>query len=132
MEKEILATEYVKQNGVDYDTLFSVLHSDALYDAVEEDGGKPYTGIVYETYLDGSLAYYCHFKNGFEDGKYVEFHKNGNLKSVEMMEHGQTKGGQKEWFENGNLKSISEFSNGKCLSYTKWDEEGHMIAEKKG
>ena len=72
----------------------------------EDEGGKPFTGLAYELYENGNLAYYCYYKNGFKEGNYVKFHHNGKVKSIDYMIKGQTRGIRKFGMKakNSNMK----------------------------
>lgn len=96
----------------------------------EDEGGKPFTGLAYELYENGNLAYYCYYKNGFKEGNYVKFHHNGKVKSIDYMIKGQTRGIRKIWYESEELKYEGTFKFGVCLKYTEWDKQGNIIRQK--
>ena len=66
--------------------------------------GKPFTGIVFENENDGSLSWEEEYIDGFQEGWYRSFHKNGKIKQ-QWKAHNNIiiSGTHKEWDENGNL-----------------------------
>ncbi|MEI2463257.1 toxin-antitoxin system YwqK family antitoxin [Niallia taxi] len=130
-DMDILNKEYVLTHGVDFDeALWFTSYSDEVLDNPEDEGGKPFTGLAYEVFDNGNLAYYCHYENGFAEGPNVKFYKNGIVKSIEYMIKGQTRGKRKVWHENGKLKYEGELKYGVCLKYSEWDNQGNLIGQK--
>lgn len=128
---DILNKDYVLTRGVDFDeNLWFTSYSDEILDNPEGNGGKPFTGLAYELYNNGNLAYYCQYKNGYAEGTNVKFYKSGMVKSTEYMIKGQTRGIRKVWHENGKLKYEGEFKYGVCLKYTEWDDQGKLTGQK--
>ncbi|WP_051827150.1 toxin-antitoxin system YwqK family antitoxin [Metabacillus indicus] len=128
---DVLGKEYVLKQGVNFDEeLWFTSYSDEVLDKPEEGNGKPFTGLAYELYENGDLAYYCYYYNGFKEGNNVKFHRNGKVKSIDYMIKGQTRGTRKIWYESGELKYEGEFKFGVCLKYTEWDEEGNVMRQK--
>jgi antitoxin component YwqK of YwqJK toxin-antitoxin module len=130
MENDILTKEYVIKNGIQFDELYNENESDRILNGPEEEGGSPFTGLTYELNDNGSLAYYCFYKNGLEYGDYVEFYDNGNLESRQYMKYGSINGKEKKWDIDGNLIFLGESAFGIKLSFKKWDSEGSLIEEK--
>ena len=130
MKNDILTKEYVLNNGVDFEELWNEYCSDRILDKPEDEGGKPFTGLVYELYNSGILAHYCFYKEGFSHGEYVKFYKSGNIKSRQYMKYGVITGEEEIWFENGMLKSVAEYEFGVCLNLKEWNEKGVLIKEK--
>ncbi|MBG0972970.1 hypothetical protein F3I02_30800 [Bacillus sp. SRB3LM] len=127
----VLSKEYVLEQGIDFDEeLWFTSYSDEVLDNPEDEDGKPFTGLAYELYENGNLAYYCYYKNGFKEGNYVKFHHNGKLKSIDYMIKGQTRGIRKIWYESEELKYEGTFKFGVCLKYTEWDKQGNIIRQK--
>lgn len=132
METNILTKEYVLNNGIDFDD--DILEQEYLSDRIlynsKESGIKPFTGLIYEIYPNGNLAYYCYYKNGFSDGDFIEFYNDGKIKSTQHMQRGRILGVEKIWYGNGMLKSESRYEYGVCLTFKEWDENGKLINEK--
>ena len=99
-------------------------------DNSKEVDGKPFTGLTYETYSNGNLAYYCYYKNGFKDGDFIEFYNDGKVKSMQYMQRGRTYGIRRILYNNGMLKSEARYEYGVCLTSKEWNEEGILIKEK--
>lgn len=128
---KILSKEEVLKQGINFDEeLWFTSYSDEVLDNPENEGGNPFTGLVYELYDNGDLAYYCYYKNGFKDGDYVKFHTNGKIRSIDYMVKGQTRGIRKKWYESEELMYEGEFIYGVCLRYTEWDKQGNIIRQK--
>lgn len=66
--------------------------------------GKPFTGIVYENEVDGSLAWEEEYLNSYQEGWTKYYYKNGKIKE-EYKSHNNkvVEGTFKEWDEKGNL-----------------------------
>lgn len=130
-KKDILSKEYVLNHGIDFDEeLWFTSYSDEVLDNPEDEGGKPFTGLAYELFDNGNIAYYCYYKNGFKEGDYIKFHNNGKVKSTDYMVEGQTRGIRKIWYESEELKFVGEYKFGICLKYTEWDKQGNIIGIK--
>ncbi|GKX32071.1 hypothetical protein SH1V18_45510 [Vallitalea longa] len=130
MGNNILTKENVMKNGVNFEKLYNEYCSDRILDKAEDKGGKLFTGLVYELNNNGQLAYYCFYKDGLENGQYVEFYENGNVQSVQHMKHGTIVGKEKIWFKNGMIKSVGEYEYGVCLNLKEWNEKGVLINQK--
>lgn len=128
---ELLSKEYVLENGTNFDVkLWFTSYSDEVLDNPEDEGGKPFTGLAYELYDNGNVAYYCNYKNGFKEGYFVKFYQNGNLKSIDNMVKGQTRGTRKIWYDSREKRYEGEFKFGVCLCGTEWDKQGNIIKQK--
>ena len=108
---EVLSKEYVKENGVLYDD--NVFYSEneewlALLDKTPELGGKPFTGLLYELYMNGIPRYYEYYREGFADGEYVTFYDNGAVASYCIMKGFAYVGDAYEWHRNGKLKRFDK------------------------
>ncbi len=54
-----------------------------------------------------------YFKTGKADGKWINFYKNGNLKSIRNWKDGKLNGKYIIYLENGNKVSEVDYTNGK-------------------
>lgn len=128
----ILSEDEVFKNGVEFDgdVCFSGLFGQQVYNRPMEEGGEPITGLVYEKYNNGHLAYYCYYENGFKNGEYVRFYKSLRIYKYCIMKNGQIRGKRTEWYENGDIKFIEYCKYGVVISYEKWDEKGNLIDKK--
>ncbi|MDQ0497026.1 toxin-antitoxin system YwqK family antitoxin [Paenibacillus brasilensis] len=128
----ILSMEEVLQEGIEFtdDVCFSGKNGQEVFDKPIEDGGNPISGLVFERYKNGNLAYYSYYENGIAEGEYVKFYENGKLESFQNMNKGVLLGRSTSWFENGAIKSIAECKYGFKLTYKEWDINGELITEK--
>jgi len=89
-----------------------------------------FTGIVYEFYPNGNMAYYMTLKEGAKHGDYAGFYKNGKLRRFSQMSYGTLTGKSFSWHENGILRSEKVGKFGCVISSKEWDENGALIKEK--
>ncbi|WP_339178553.1 toxin-antitoxin system YwqK family antitoxin [Bacillus sp. FSL R5-0560] len=129
-ENDKYTKDFVIKNGVNFDDLWYTSYSDEILDNPEDEGGKPFTGLAYELFENGSLMYFCHYKDGLAHGLNREFYKSGNIKCEEHLKYGLVNGKSVCWHENGNIKSISEVELSVNLVYKEWDENGKLLNEK--
>ncbi|GAA4033514.1 hypothetical protein GCM10022232_94120 [Streptomyces plumbiresistens] len=87
--------------------------------------GDPYTGEA-EEYLAGRLVSRVTYTDGFKDGPYREWYKDGTLSAEGVMRMGFVSGEFKRWHPNGVLaKRMINSQDGKTpLAEFEWDEEG--------
>ena len=129
MEYTNYTTEYIKSVGVDFNCLSYSYDGNFILDNPEDEGGKPFSGVAYELYQNGNLAYYCFYQNGLSHGVYRSFYENGNVKCQQMMQYGMVFGKMECFYENGMMKSSSNNEQGVQLSYKEWDNQGKLIVE---
>ncbi|MEO2211603.1 hypothetical protein ABGV40_12235 [Paenibacillus amylolyticus] len=132
IDVNILRMEDVLLTGIEFndDVCFSGNSGQEVFDKPIEDGGKPISGLLYERYDNGNLAYYSYYKNGLADGDYVNYYESGRISSFQKMSKGVITGEFISWFENGNHKSIANYKYGFAITYREWDIEGVLINEK--
>ena len=58
MEFNILSQDYIKENGIPFEGDIWWEDDGLLYDKPESERGKPFSGLLYETYNDGAIAFY--------------------------------------------------------------------------
>lgn len=87
--------------------------------------GEPFTGEV-EEYLAGHRVSLVTYKDGFRDGPYREWYKDGTLSAEGVMRKGFVSGEFKRWHPNGVLaKHMINSEDGRTpLAEFEWDEEG--------
>lgn len=132
LEFNVISKEVVLLEGIEFDgeVCYSGKNGQEVFDKPLEDGGKPVSGLLYERFKNGNLAYYSYYKNGVADGDYVKFYENGEVESYEQMNKGVILGRSTSWYENGAVKSIAECKYGFKLTYREWNINGDLIAEK--
>jgi hypothetical protein len=102
----ILSEDEVFEKGIEFDgdiVCFSGVHGVQVYNRPMEEGGEPVTGLVYEKYNNGHIAYYCYYENGIKNGECVRFYESTKIKEYYIMDHGTICGENIEWDENGNF-----------------------------
>ncbi|MCM3569787.1 hypothetical protein [Neobacillus mesonae] len=131
LEIQLLSKDEVLINGVNFDEkLWFTSYSDEVIDNPEDKGGKPFSGLAFELYDNGNLAYYGYYRNGLKEGPFVEFYPSGKIKGYRIMDGGTVKGKEIMWFENGQKAYEGESRVGRRLTYTKWNETGEIIEQK--
>ncbi|MCR8844068.1 hypothetical protein NQ117_10260 [Paenibacillus sp. SC116] len=129
---DILPVEFVLSNGIEFtgDVCYSGVYGQEVFNKPLDEGGIPISGILYERYKNGSLAYYAYYKNGMSDGDNVNYYESGKVTSFQQMSNGVISGKKITWFENGNIKSKEEYKYGFCVTYRQWSEAGELVTEK--
>ena len=131
MERAAIDEATILKKGINFDNLSFEYCSDRILDNYEEEGGKPFTGITYELYDNDRISYYCYYVNGFSEGNFVKFYKDGTIRSISKMKRGQCIE-EIEWYQDGKIKENGIYNCGICISNKKWDEQGNLISEKGG
>ncbi len=104
--------------------------------------GEIYTGFQVTSYPNG-VARTSEFKNGLQDGRTFDVHKNGQLMSEYFYSKGKKIGIHKGWYESGNPRFWYEYNDrgenngthwewqedGKVYSISKYDN-GNLIGQK--
>jgi len=72
--------------------------------------GLPFTGILQESFPDGTLNSEVQCVNGYPEGVEREYYPNGQLREESYIKYNLPYGIMKEWDENGNL--INEYDWG--------------------
>lgn len=120
----LLSKEYVIENGTYFDG--ENIHWND-YCICKQDN-TPFTGLLYETYNNGQIAYYGYIKNGIDEEDKVFFYRNGQIKSYCKMYLGAYYGKSYIFYENGQLKEMREKSKDyKNEWIKKWDENGTLL-----
>jgi antitoxin component YwqK of YwqJK toxin-antitoxin module len=91
--------------------------------------GRPFTGVLYELYPDGTLHYEGEHVGGFPSGYLREWWPNGNKQLEVIYANSKNPNGKTtKWYENG---SIEEFTEGSKADGTfhkkKWGVNGILI-----
>lgn len=124
---EFLSYDYVIEHGKEFgedlwwDRCHGYFICDFSDDKEDDEEDVYYTGLSYEVYGNGNLAYYEYYENGVNEGVQVKFYFSGELKSYAVWHKGKTLEVSYGWFENGMIKW---YNNGKQL--IRFDEEGYM------
>ena len=102
-------------------------YMEQVYTKEMEDGGIPYSGILYEKYPSGNIKYYCEYENGVPNGEFIRFYDDGSVLSIENMDKGTVSGIHKEYYPNGNLKLEENCQYGIILNSKKYGENGEVL-----
>ena len=118
-------TEYKR---VDFNELEEV--QDALgFWVVVDQAGKLFTGIVYETFADGSLSYEGVHVDGKRCGYEKHWHKNGTLKEYAFVYMNTIHGPVQSWNDKGVLTFEAENSFSHRVWYKFYNDDGKLIDE---
>ncbi len=108
--------------------LSTLVHQDGQY--LDSDTMEPYSGVVISFFGADpvKIAQSATLKNGYFDGPYQEYHKNGQLWLKGTYSAGQLDGPGESYRESGELWSRGNFSNGKFDgSWEFYSEEGQLL-----
>ncbi len=75
-------------------------------------------------YINGVKERERILKNGYPNGSWKEWHKNGQLKFNKNYRNGEMDGAQKGWYRDGTLFFESFYENGKLVSRTIYNHDG--------
>ena len=107
--------------GVDWDDL---VERDYIY--YKKFTETPFTGKV-------SGKKQGEMKNGIKEGEWVNYHKNGKLRSKGSYKNGKKEGGWVSYHENGQLWNKGSYKNGKYENDWVWyTEDGEIWMAKAG
>ncbi|WP_314067526.1 hypothetical protein [uncultured Vagococcus sp.] len=133
MQNSILSKSYVLQNGVNFEKCLTYggLHGLSIVRYGENGEEIEFTGLAYEVYGNGNIESYMFVSEGIKQGEVVDFYPNGDVKSISNLDNGAAQGKQYSYYENGQLEVEEERIAGFLMTYTKYDEKGTIIDEKK-
>ena len=94
-----------KRSETNYDEL-SHLNRDTL---ILKSTGKAITGIIYDLYKNGNLAWQFNYVNGIENGIANVWSDNGKINIIEKWNNG-VKVNREESFTNGQIAQIQNFN----------------------
>lgn len=131
----LLPDAYIKEHGVSYFSLADeyyydengVYHYERMFDKPMEDGGTPFSGVVFETFEDSDqIAYYTEYQDGYQFGNHAAFYENGALRCYIRMDEKEYY--VYEWYENGVLEKMTEFHSYRGQTHrsreSEWYENG--------
>jgi antitoxin component YwqK of YwqJK toxin-antitoxin module len=88
--------------------------------------GKPFSGVAYENYPDGSLRSEVEFKDGQASGITREFSPSGVLIGEKATAINAYHGSVREWYPSGQRKTEGTYEYGICLWKKEWRETGEL------
>ncbi len=90
----------------------------------------PFTGIMTETYSNGSVKSRSVLSNGVLHGVSEGWYTNGTLQVREHFQKGISHGIRTKWFANGSKMSEAAVENGKIQGlFRRWHENGQLAEE---
>lgn len=92
------------------------------------ENGKP-VGLWRNWYANGQLALEMSWKQGLPNGKTRSWYMNGQRRGEINFVNGQAQGRWQRWYNNGQIKQDMHVNHGVVQTMTKWDEQGHLIAD---
>jgi len=104
-----------------------ISHDEITYNGDEinfED--KPYTGVLFEVNVNGTLLYEGTIVAGYCQGLNRHWYSNGNLFNEGYYIRGMHHGMYKVWYENGKPKEQSMYEFGVAVARKRWDETGSL------
>ena len=90
--------------------------------------GKP-TGLWRNWYANGQLALEMSWKKGLPNGKTRSWYSNGYKRGEIFFVDGKAEGRWQRWYVNGQIKQDMRVHKGVVQTMTKWDDQGHLIAD---
>ncbi|SDZ34493.1 toxin-antitoxin system YwqK family antitoxin [Thermoactinomyces sp. DSM 45892] len=125
----ILTQSEVIKIGTEFEgeVCFSGEFGQQVFTKPMEEGGSVFSGLLYEKYPNGSLAYYSFYDNGIPHGITVEFYQDKTVSSYRDMDKGTINGREFVWFENGLIKSIADCKFSFYIHFREWDRNGNLI-----
>jgi hypothetical protein len=91
--------------------------------------GVPFTGIAYETDLNGRVVAEISIASGIQTGPVREFSAQGLLILEENYLGGQKHGVRREWDDRGMLTLEEQYEFGIRVSRTRWNEVGVVVEQ---
>ena len=91
---------------------------------------KPFSGIAFSRYSNGSVYMEEEYENGIRNGEKRIWYLNGQQKLKETYFNGKLNGKKIEWYENGQQKTEKTFVEGEETGkYYEWFENGKKKLE---
>ena len=90
----------------------------------------PYTGKSFRLYDNGQKATEVNWKDGKQDGLFVQWNEVGQKEAEINFKDGKENGLWTEWYENGQKKTEGNYKNGKPVFFKGsskwWDKNGNL------
>jgi antitoxin component YwqK of YwqJK toxin-antitoxin module len=128
-EIDVLSKEYVIEHGTEFDGE-EICWGGDYGDLVCSSEGVPFTGLLFELYRNGNLAYYSYYEKGRQHGLSIRFHVSGNIESCGVFAGGFPVGKSYEWYDSGKLKLIRDhYKNDYHYKYTEYYENEDIVRQ---
>lgn len=105
---------------------------DLRYDAREavyRHGGRPFTGVAYTTYSDGTPMSETEHRDGLFFGVSRGWWESGKPETEANYAFGVLHGPSRSWYANGQLAEEELHEHGILVRSKKWDEQGNLVEE---
>ena len=92
---------------------------------------KPFTGVLYASYPDGSLLSWQEYSDGIGQGKWINYYKNGQIQESGYYNKNKVEGPVEKFYENGYLKASGTYKDWR-IKIGKWsyfNEDGTLLKE---
>lgn len=102
-------------------------------DLVERDGlyYKKFSDVPFTGEIEGRVQ--GRFKNGKEEGLWIEYWSKGQLFSKGEYKNGEREGPWISYWDNGQLMEKGDFKNGKMEgSWVNYDDDGTLLKDFSG
>jgi len=106
-----------------------VPYADLEFRDVMRRAGEPFTGIAFDQFDDGKLAFEIAYEQGIQSGPSREYFDDGRLATECTMRHGTFHGIKRAWHDTGQLAEETEYHIGLALRRKRWDESGAQIED---
>jgi len=112
--------------------MLRVSERELRYDAQEGiyyHGGRPFTGIAYTTYPNGSPMGETQYHDGVFSGLSRGWWESGRPETETNYAEGALHGRSRSWHANGQLAKEEHGEYGIVIHSKEWDEAGKLVAE---
>lgn len=110
-----------------------VLYDELVYgdDLLFTHNGDVFTGLAFESFVDGALSTEIPIVDGKEHGIARDYFESGRVKVQTIYVSGVKHGAESEWYESGQVKEENVLHKGYLMNSKKWSETGELIEEYK-
>jgi len=122
----ILPVDFVIEHGKNFDDE-DINRDNILGDYKCYPDGRYFSGLLYELYINDTLAYYSFHENGIENGITIRFYPSGEIHSYCVYKKGRPVRESYEWYETGEIKVYKScYRRGYCMKCTEYDQAGNI------
>ena len=131
------STEVTKKDLKIIDKIYYLKSTDVFFSGRVSEGrdrfyyldGKP-EGKWLEFYKNGNLKSIINWKNGKLTGKYIVYDKNGKKSTEAIYKDGKENGKYFLYYSNGNIRTKGEYENGKPIGVWEYfDKDGKLTGK---
>ena len=131
------STEVAKKDLKIIDKIYYLKSTNEIFSGKVTEGrdrfyyldGKP-EGKWLEFYKSGNLKSIINWKNGKLTGKYIVYDKNGKKSTEAIYKDGKENGKYFLYYSNGNIRTKGEYENGKPIGVWEYfDKDGKLTGK---